>query len=88
MNVITLSPEELTKEKVDAYLKRRKIRDIYDIYFLMNRVADPDKVKSSLKKLISNFSSPIDEGDLKTIILIGSVPTTKQIMENIKRWAG
>jgi predicted nucleotidyltransferase component of viral defense system len=29
----TLGPEELILEKISAYLKRKFIRDLYDIYF-------------------------------------------------------
>jgi len=32
-NVFTLSPEEMIREKVAAYLDRRRIRDLYDIFF-------------------------------------------------------
>ncbi len=35
ITVYTLTPEELTKEKIKAYLKRLKIRDIYDVFFLL-----------------------------------------------------
>src|SRR3989338_9248724 len=31
ITIYTLTPEELIKEKVAAYLKRYKIRDLYDI---------------------------------------------------------
>lgn len=38
MVVNTLSPSQLIKEKVGAYLGRQKIRDLYDIFFLIEYV--------------------------------------------------
>ena len=38
INVYTLTPEELIKEKVEAYTKRKKIRDLYDIFFLLSQI--------------------------------------------------
>ncbi len=86
MNVLTLSPEEMINEKVSAYLKRRKIRDIYDIFFLLNRVEDAEKIKPVLKKLVSEFKGPLDESDLRSLILSGTSPNTMQMIESIKRW--
>ncbi len=85
INVYTLTPEEFIKEKVDAYLKRRKIRDLYDIYFLLNYIEDINEIKENLKKLIKNFENPIDEENLAVIIISGSVPNFKQLLEEIKR---
>jgi len=84
VTVYTILPEEMIKEKIDAYLKRKKIRDIYDIFFLL-RYIDKDKVKRELKTLISKFKRPIDEKDLKPLIIDGIVPNTEEIMEYIKR---
>lgn len=47
--VYTLTPEEIIKEKVLAYKKRRKIRDLYDIFFLLNFVEDKNVIKDILK---------------------------------------
>ena len=85
INVYTLTPEEFIKEKVDAYLKRLKIRDLYDIYFLLNYIEDINEIKENLKKLIKNFENPIDEENLAVIIISGSVPNFKQLLEEIKR---
>src|SRR3989344_124480 len=60
ITVFTLSSEQLIKEKVSAYLKRLKIRDLYDIFFLL-KYADVKEVKDNLKKLIKEFKKPIDE---------------------------
>lgn len=90
LTVYSLAPEELVKEKVYAYLKRLKIRDLYDIFFLLRYVDSLDSVKMPLEKLLKNFKEPLDKKDLKVIILEGLVPTTEQMLSYIKRrfeWA-
>ncbi len=87
INVYTLAPEDLINEKADTYLKRKKIRDLYDLFFLLNYVSDKEKIISSLKKLIKNFSKPEDEENLKAIIIIGVIPSSKDIIDYITRWA-
>jgi len=86
INVLTLSIEELIIEKVHAYLKRRKIRDLYDIFFLLNNAKKEKGVINYLNKLIKNFEEPIDETNLTTIIISGAIPNSKQLMEGIKIW--
>ncbi len=86
INIYTLLPEDLIKEKVESYLKRKKIRDLYDIFFLLKYVEEIEKIKYNLKNLIENFKEPIDEGELKTLILFGITPTKKEILEYIKRY--
>lgn len=84
MTVYTLSPEELIKEKVETYLKRAKIRDLYDIFFLLRHIKDKEKINGELKKLVSNFRKPIDEKELKILILEGLVPDTEKMLSYIK----
>ncbi len=82
----TLTPEEFVEEKVNAYLKRKKIRDLYDIFFLLHHVQDRETVKKYLKQLIDNFQKPIDEEELKVLILEGLVPDTEKMIEYIGGW--
>ncbi len=84
--VNTLSADDLIQEKVFAYLKRRLIRDIYDIYFLLN-YATKDKVKNILSKLLKNFKEPIDENSLKFLIITGVAPKLEDILNKIKKYA-
>ncbi len=86
INIYTLSPEQLIKEKIDAYMNRRKIRDIYDVFFLIRYVNDFNIIKKDLKKLIDEFVEPIDKSDLNTIILEGIVPDVNDILNYIKRY--
>lgn len=84
ITVYTLTPEEIIIEKVETYLKRKKIRDIYDIFFLLRYVSNFNLISKNLKKLISNYESPNDEDDLKVLILEGIVPNSNKIIEYIK----
>jgi predicted nucleotidyltransferase component of viral defense system len=86
INVFTLSVKELIMEKVNAYLNRRKIRDLYDIFFLLNHAERERDVKDYLNRLVKNFEKPVDEGNLATIIISGAVPDSKQLLEAIKGW--
>ena len=81
MTVYTLTPEEFIQEKVAAYTKRRKIRDLYDIFFLVRYVSDKEKIKSELKKLLARFEEPVESDDLKIIILEGLIPTVEKMRE-------
>ncbi len=87
INVYTLSPEDLIVEKIDTYLKRKKIRDLYDVFFLLNYAEKKDYIKKHLNKLIRNFEKPTDEKNLKTIIISGAVPSPEQLLNGIGIWA-
>lgn len=86
-NVFTLPPEEMIVEKINAYLKRRKIRDLYDIFFLLRYARDAKKVKPDLMNFLRNYKEPADERELKTLLLFGAIPTSEDILEYIGRWA-
>ena len=87
INIFTLTPEELISEKITTYTKRKKIRDLYDIFFLLRHIKDFKAINKSLKDFIKRFTNPIDEQNLKVVIISGPIPTTKNMMEYIKRWA-
>jgi len=82
----SLTPEELIAEKVDAYIKRLKIRDIYDIFFLLKYVEDKNKIKMQIQKLFKEFKSPVDEKELRILVLEGIAPNYKEILDYLKRW--
>lgn len=86
ITVYTLTPEDLINEKIEAYLKRLKIRDLYDIFFLLRHTSDKAMVKNSIKKLINNFKKPMDGKDLKVLILEGLVPDYIKMIDYIKQW--
>ncbi|MEK6847697.1 MAG: nucleotidyl transferase AbiEii/AbiGii toxin family protein [Nanoarchaeota archaeon] len=86
INVFTLSPNELIIEKINAYLKRLKIRDLYDIFFLLSYIKRESNVVDHLKRLINNFKKPVDESNLAAIIFAGVAPNSGQLLENIRKW--
>ena len=55
ITVYTLTAEGFILEKVEAYLKRLKIRDLYDIFFLMRYVTKSHLVKDRLRDLLNNY---------------------------------
>lgn len=85
-NVFTLTPEEMIREKIGAYLKRRKIRDLYDIFFLLRYVKDAEGLRPELVKLLRDFKKPVDERELRALILFGAIPTAENILEYLNRW--
>lgn len=87
ITVKTLSPDNLIQEKIDTYMKRRKIRDLYDIYFLLSYAEDAAKIKEKLRMFVKHFESPLDEENLSAIVISGAVPTSKELLEAIQRWA-
>ena len=80
-----MHPEEAVEEKILTYIKRRKVRDLYDIFFLLKN-AKKDKIKSGLIKLIKEFKRPVDEKELKALIISGSVPSVENMLEGVRIW--
>ncbi len=81
----TLTPEELIREKVQAYQNRLKIRDLYDIFFLLRHVKDKGILKEELEIFIKNFKKPLDESKLKVILLEPIAPSSEDLLNYIKR---
>jgi len=81
ITVYTLLPEALIKEKIKAYLKRKKIRDLYDIFFLLRFVKEKEKIKKELEALITQFNKPSDEEQLGALILYGITPSSEEMVE-------
>lgn len=85
MNVRTLQPEDLVLEKISAYENRRKIRDIYDVYFLLKCVENVEKIKPSLGAFLQKFRPPADSAELKAIVIVGAVPTVEEMLNSIHK---
>jgi predicted nucleotidyltransferase component of viral defense system len=86
MNVLTLSAEDLILEKILAYRKRKKVRDVYDINFLLKFVNNREKIEKKLKEFLKTFEKPVDEKELSALIISGVAPSTKTILEEITSW--
>ena len=74
---------ELVIEKANAYLGRRFIRDIYDVYFLSAQLDDKKAVKG-LAALISKFQPPADEPNLAAIVYSGAAPSFSAMLQALK----
>lgn len=83
-SIYSLTPEGFLAEKVNTYLKRFKVRDLWDIFFLLKNVQNLKNV-NEIEKLIKNYQKPIDEEDLKTLLLEGIAPSAGEMIEYIKR---
>lgn len=84
ITISTLTPEEFIGEKVQAYLKRRKIRDLYDVFFLIRKIENQERINKDLIALIHNYKEPIDEPDLKILIIEGLVPSSEKMFEYLR----
>lgn len=82
--IYSLSPEQIINEKVETYLKRLEIRDLYDIFFLIRYVKEEKEIKEKIAKLIRNYKNPIDEKELKILIIKGLTPKTEDMLIYIK----
>lgn len=85
ISIYSLSPERFVEEKTATYLKRFKIRDLWNVFFLLKITGNSKELNSRLKKLIQEYKPPIDEGDLKLIVFEGIVPSSHEMLEYIKR---
>lgn len=84
ISIYSLTPEAFLAEKINTYLKRLKVRDLWDVFFLLKSVDDPKKIKEIIS-LIKHYKKPVDEENLRTILLEGIVPPAKEMMDYIKR---
>ena len=84
ISIYSLTPESFISEKSNTYLKRFKVRDLWDIFFLLRIVQNPEKIRE-IKNLIKNYRRPVDESDLKIVLLEGIVPSADEMIDYIKR---
>lgn len=84
ITIRTLTTEDFIREKINTYLKRAKIRDIYDIFFLL-RYANKNKLKKEIKDLIKRSRRPRDEKQLRVLIIEGLAPNFNEMLYYLKR---
>ena len=87
MMVSALPPDDLLEEKARAYADRKKVRDIYDVVFLLGRVEDGERARGAVRSLLEEYKPPVDEAELKALVLVGAVPTSAEMVEALERWA-
>jgi predicted nucleotidyltransferase component of viral defense system len=84
MAVLTLPPDELLLEKLAAYRDRRFIRDIYDVFHLLNYLEGEGASKKAAE-FLSSPQEPVDGKNLKAIVYSGAVPTFEHMLMAIRR---
>ena len=85
ISIYGLTAEQLLNEKINTYLSRKKIRDIYDVFFLMRLVSNTSLIDKKIKKIIKEEIPPNDAEDLKVLLLEGVVPKFDELKYYIKR---
>lgn len=85
LDVFLPSAEDLLLEKLAAFKDRRLIRDIYDVYHLKMFVEDKPEFSKKVAGMLKSLPEPIDESDLKNLVLVGAVPSYAQMVETLKR---
>ncbi len=85
--VNVLPPEILLKEKVSSYFSRKKMRDLYDIFFLLKFIEKGNQIRRTMKTFLKKYSPPKDEKDLKALIIVGAIPKIKDMLQEIRKWA-
>ncbi len=85
--VKTLTPCSLLEEKVHAYANRRKARDLYDIYYLLDLCEDAS-VKDLLRHILPLLREPPrDYPVLREIVLMGRPPSFETVVRKVERFA-
>lgn len=86
--VKALSPCALLEEKVAAYLDRRKARDLYDVYYMVDFCDDAERLRKAARLLLNALAEPPEDyGLLDELILIGRAPSFKTVVEKVRRAA-
>jgi len=85
IDIYTLSAEDLIQEKIGAYLDRRFIRDIYDIYHLSSHIEN--KIPK-IADFLATLPNPVDEKNLRTLLYSGASPSFDEIIRTLKRRFG
>jgi predicted nucleotidyltransferase component of viral defense system len=84
ISIYSLTIEDFLIEKINTYLKRFKVKDLWDIFFLLKNSRISNK---EIEKLIKNYKKPIDEDNLKVIIIEGIIPSSEEMFDYIKsKW--
>ena len=80
--ITTLAAEDLLNEKIADFLARKKVRDLYDIFFLLRHAQGniPGKLDEVQKAIVE------DAAVLPILILSGPIPSVEQMKEYIAQW--
>lgn len=83
-----MTPAELLIRKTEAYRGRRYIRDLFDIFQLVNQLDKKDhRVSGALKDFLKDIQKPIDERILASLVYKGPANLKfKDMVEYLNRW--
>jgi len=84
ISVYSLTPESFLIERSSTYLRRFKVRDLWDVFFLLKMIDNPEVIKE-IGSLIKNYKKPADEEYLKVILLEGIIPSADEMINYISR---
>lgn len=84
-SILTLSPEDLICEKMDAYSNRMYVRDLYDICHLSSIVNPDTALRRKVCRFIKDMEKPVDESVLKSIVYAGAIQSLSGMKEEIER---
>ena len=85
IEILSLMPDQLINEIIDAYSDRRYVRDLYDIYHLVKSGSMLESTRTRLRFFLQNIQHPVDESILKSIVYIGLAPTFDRMVNEIWR---
>ncbi len=85
IDIFTPSAEELLVEKLTAFKNRKLVRDIYDVFYLSGFVSVDKTFSKNIAKLLLDLPRPIDEQNLKNLVLSGAVPSFEQMAGVLNR---
>ncbi len=80
----TLTPEWLLKEKISAFRNRKKARDLYDIFYLLD-IADASRFRGEIRSLLP-LQKPQDFSGLRELILLGKAPEFETIERKLRAY--
>ncbi len=98
IEVVALGPMAMLNEKISAYYDRKKITDLYDIYYITSKVLtheDFEKNNESLNRLIDltvvarreaeKKDAWEKDANLREVVAMENVPTSKKMVDEIER---
>ncbi len=83
-DIYTLSSKDLIMEKINAYLSRRYIRDLYDIYHLARSFNVDEETKERLRLFLRKCEKPVNENVLSSLIYQGITPSFKSMCQYLR----
>ena len=88
LTINVLTPTELLVRKIEAYLGRRFVRDIYDLFVLTKFLDKKDYlVRISLSNFLDSMPSPFDEEILVSLVYAGNASISySEISRYLRSW--